>query len=59
MNMGFRLSLIKFCKKKVSMTQIKVGSKDLGDIIDEGFSLGSCDIPTYKGGFLALFDCFS
>jgi hypothetical protein len=55
MKVGFRLSLIKFCKK-VSMIKIKIGLKDVDDIIDEGFGLVSCDILTYEHGFQAFFD---
>ena len=58
MNVAFRLSLIEF-HKKVSMTKINIGSKDVGYIIDKGFSWVSCDIWTYEGGFLAFFDRFS
>jgi hypothetical protein len=46
MKVGFRLSLIEFCKKKVPITKINIGSKDAGYNIDEGFSWGSCDILT-------------
>ena len=55
MRVGFRLSLIGF-HKKVSMTKINIGSKDASDIIDEGFSLVSCDFLTYKGGFQVFFE---
>jgi hypothetical protein len=33
-----------------------MGSKDVECNIDEGFSLVSCDILTYEGGFQAFFD---
>ena len=36
------------------MTKINIGSKDVGFIIDKGFSWVSCDICTYEGGFLAF-----
>ena len=55
MKVGFRLSLIGF-HKKVSMTKIKIGSKDVGYNIDEGFNWVLCDIWTYEGGFQAFFD---
>jgi len=55
MKVGFRLSLIEF-HKKVSMTKINIGSKDVEYNIDEGFGLVSCDILTYEGGFQRFFD---
>jgi hypothetical protein len=55
MKVGFGHSLIEF-RKKVSMTKIKIGSKDAECNIDEGFGLVSCDIETYKGGFQGFFD---
>jgi hypothetical protein len=51
---GFRLSLNGF-RKKVSMTKIKIGSKDAEYKVDEGFRWVSCDISTYEGGFQAFF----
>jgi hypothetical protein len=58
MKVGFRLSLIGFCKK-VSMTKINIGSKDVEYDVDEGFCWVSCDISTYEGGFQAFFDWLS
>jgi len=55
MKVGFKCSLIEF-HKKVSMTKINIGSKDVEYNIDEGFSLVSCDILTYEGGFQRFFD---
>ena len=53
MKVGFWLSLIGF-HKKVSMTKINIGSKDVEYNIDEGFSWVLCDILTYEGGFQAF-----
>jgi hypothetical protein len=58
MEVDFRLSLIAF-QKKVSMTKINIGSKDVELNIDEGFSWVSCDIETYEGGSQAFLGCFS
>jgi hypothetical protein len=54
MKVGFRLSLIEF-HKKVSMTKINIGSKDVEYNIDESFSWVLCDILIYEGGFQAFF----
>jgi hypothetical protein len=43
MKVGFRLSLIEF-HKKVSITKIKIGSKNAKHYIDEGFGWVSGDV---------------
>jgi hypothetical protein len=42
-------------QKKVSMTKINIGPKDVEFNIDKGFGWVSCDIQTYEAGFQAFF----
>jgi hypothetical protein len=58
MKVGFKHSVIGF-QKKVSMTKINIGSKDVEFNIDESFSWVSCVIQTYEDGLQAFFDCVS
>jgi hypothetical protein len=52
MKVGLRLSVIGF-RKKVSMTNITIGSKYVECNVDEVFCWMSCDILTCEGaGFL-------